>query len=58
MKSVLCPICKKQVQRQDQFFPFCSDRCRTLDISRWADGSYSIAGEPVADHDAENDRIH
>jgi uncharacterized protein len=31
--------------------PFCSERCKLLDLARWVDGTYRIAGEaaPVAD---------
>ncbi len=28
-------------------FPFCSARCRTLDLGRWADGGYVVPGRPV-----------
>lgn len=27
--------------------PFCSERCRLLDLAAWADGSYRVPGEPV-----------
>jgi len=42
-----CPICKKQVQRANDDFPFCSPRCRTTDLGQWAAGDYRIAGEPA-----------
>ena len=31
--------------------PFCSERCKLQDLARWADGTYSVAGETVADDD-------
>jgi endogenous inhibitor of DNA gyrase (YacG/DUF329 family) len=40
----LCPICRKQVQLDDPYMPFCSDRCRILDLANWADGKYVIPG--------------
>jgi len=43
-----CPICKKKVARNAVDFPFCSERCRTLDLAHWADGSYNIPGEETA----------
>jgi hypothetical protein len=43
-----CPICKKPVQAQDPEFPFCSDRCRLLDLGKWASGEYVISS-PVTD---------
>ena len=43
-----CPICKKQVKSTDPGFPFCSDRCRTIDLGKWASGGYVISS-PVTD---------
>jgi len=42
-----CPICKKEVVRGDPEFPFCSERCRLLDLGNWASGKYVIPGPPV-----------
>jgi hypothetical protein len=43
-----CPICKKSVKSGDAGFPFCSDRCRIIDLGKWASGGYVISS-PVAD---------
>lgn len=43
-----CPICKKPVNSKDAEFPFCSDRCRLLDLGKWASGGYVISS-PVQD---------
>lgn len=43
-----CPICKKAVKNNDAGFPFCSDRCRTIDLGKWASGAYVIPS-PVED---------
>ena len=43
-----CPICKKEVKRTAPDFPFCSERCRTIDLGKWATGGYVISS-PVAD---------
>jgi endogenous inhibitor of DNA gyrase (YacG/DUF329 family) len=32
--------------------PFCSKRCANLDLHRWLNGSYVIAGEPINDDPA------
>jgi len=46
-----CPICSKtyEVASLDDLpsFPFCSDRCRLIDLGRWADGKYAIPGGPA-----------
>ena len=43
-----CPICKKSVQAKDPEFPFCSERCRLVDLGKWASGGYVISS-PVSD---------
>jgi len=45
-----CPICKKAVKNIDAEFPFCSERCRTIDLGKWASGAYVISS-PVKDVD-------
>jgi endogenous inhibitor of DNA gyrase (YacG/DUF329 family) len=52
--SVRCPICDKrfEIAKLDDLptFPFCSERCRLVDLGRWLDGDYAIPSaepEPV-----------
>jgi hypothetical protein len=47
-----CPICRKPVKSTDADFPFCSDRCRTIDLGKWASGDYVISS-PVTDAEEE-----
>ena len=43
-----CPICSKPVEWKDNpFRPFCSERCKLLDLSRWVSEEYSVPGKPV-----------
>ena len=37
-----CPICRKAVQPDDPLVPFCSDRCRIIDLGNWASEKYVI----------------
>ena len=46
--KVRCPICKKEVKSTSHDFPFCSERCRTIDLGKWASGGYVISS-PVTD---------
>jgi endogenous inhibitor of DNA gyrase (YacG/DUF329 family) len=39
-----CPICKKAVARDNRDFPFCSERCRIVDLGNWATDKYVIPG--------------
>jgi endogenous inhibitor of DNA gyrase (YacG/DUF329 family) len=38
-----CPICSKLTD--DKYRPFCSRRCANVDLGRWLQGSYAVAGE-------------
>lgn len=38
-----CPICQKPVAFTDPEMPFCSERCRLLDLGNWADEKYVIS---------------
>jgi len=49
-----CPICKKLVTSKDAEFPFCSDRCRLIDLGKWASGGYVISS-PLQDGDSLED---
>ncbi len=51
-----CPICKKHLPapphgaapERGGHFPFCSERCKLIDLGRWLDGKYQI---PVVEED-------
>jgi len=43
-KSCLCPICRTSVEPGERAFPFCSARCRLIDLGQWLGGSYVIPG--------------
>ena len=50
ISSLRCPTCRKLVLRKDPDFPFCSERCRLIDLGKWASGKYVVA-TPI--HDPE-----
>jgi endogenous inhibitor of DNA gyrase (YacG/DUF329 family) len=52
---LLCALCKKvEVHAQDPEFPFCSERCRLIDLGNWASGRYVVSSPlPDADHGSE-----
>ena len=55
-KTAPCPQCRQpaSLATTNRFRPFCSERCKLLDLARWVDGEYRIAGEPVSS-DADPD---
>lgn len=49
-----CPQCTQLVTWPDTAtYPFCSERCRLLDLGAWADGDYRLPGEAVAEEELE-----
>jgi len=49
-----CPICKKEVGLTDPYAPFCSERCKLIDLGNWSSGKYVIS-TPVKPGDDEED---
>ena len=49
-----CPTCAMLVQPDHEDFPFCSDRCRKIDLGKWATGVYKVSS-PILDPDVLED---
>ena len=48
VRRVRCPTCRREVDWEgNRYRPFCSERCRILDLAAWAEERFRIAGEPV-----------
>ena len=51
-----CPTCSKQVEWQDNpFRPFCSERCKLLDLGKWVSEEYRVPGKAVPTEPFEDD---
>jgi endogenous inhibitor of DNA gyrase (YacG/DUF329 family) len=46
-----CPICGKPATEASK--PFCSERCRDVDLNRWLSGSYVVPGRKDEGEDAD-----
>ena len=46
-RSKPCPIC--EAPAKVPFVPFCSDRCKQIDLNRWLSAGYAIPGNPTDD---------
>ena len=56
VKKVSCPHCKKESQKEgNSYWPFCSERCKIMDLGKWASGQYAIPGEPVQKEEDEGE---
>ena len=72
--DVKCPRCGQltRYSPENAFRPFCSERCKLIDLGEWAEGKYTIpvvdlsdiddsaleGEEPGADEDASSDDLH
>ena len=51
-----CPTCNRQVEWQDNpFRPFCSERCKLLDLGNWVSDEYRVPGKAVLEEPIEDD---
>jgi endogenous inhibitor of DNA gyrase (YacG/DUF329 family) len=44
--ALLCVLCRSRPV-DERWRPFCSERCRSEDLARWADDRYRVAGDAV-----------
>jgi len=63
---VKCPICKKAAT-DDKLLPFCSERCKRVDLGRWLSEDYRISRAPtpedesslpVVEHSGDDDGLN
>jgi len=72
-RKMNCPQCSAEIEysTSNPHRPFCSERCRLIDLGEWASESYSIEARPELDAaeeyndfstgmvpDSERDRLH
>ncbi len=44
--KIKCPTCKKKTEwKNNSYRPFCSERCKLIDLGKWAAEEYKIEGE-------------
>jgi endogenous inhibitor of DNA gyrase (YacG/DUF329 family) len=53
VRRVRCPTCRREVAwKGNPLRPFCSERCKLLDLAAWAEERYRIPGESVSQEPA------
>lgn len=57
MIRVRCPVCDRAMEGEGTtdlpFLPFCSERCKLIDLGRWLDGRYGIPANASGFDDEE-----
>lgn len=58
--KIPCPTCKKRVtySTDNPFRPFCSKRCKLIDLGEWASEGHRIAGKPAAEEMFSEDLLN
>ena len=53
--KVNCPVCKKEVEwiGESPYRPFCSERCKQIDLGAWADEKYTVPLVEKIEHSEE-----
>jgi endogenous inhibitor of DNA gyrase (YacG/DUF329 family) len=57
MRALRCPICRKPVAPDAPEMPFCSERCRLIDLGNWASEKYVIPAPSGDDEDDERESV-
>lgn len=54
---VTCPICRKTHPwtKDNPFRPFCSERCKLIDLGQWASEAYRVPDTPPVDEATPED---
>jgi endogenous inhibitor of DNA gyrase (YacG/DUF329 family) len=58
-----CPICRRPLPAEagttagTSTYPFCSPRCKWVDLGNWMDGRYVIAGPSVEDAELDDETL-
>lgn len=58
--NVTCPICKKKFEYySSEHRPFCSDRCRLIDLGQWLNESYTVPATKLTPEEIDQlEQIH
>ena len=58
MPQVKCPTCGKKTEYNDnEFRPFCSERCKLLDFGAWANEEFALPTQETGLSEEDLDRI-
>ncbi len=53
-KEVNCPTCKKKFNYfSSDFRPFCSERCRLIDLGQWLSESYAVPVQKLTEEESQ-----
>jgi endogenous inhibitor of DNA gyrase (YacG/DUF329 family) len=55
--KITCPVCKKKTTwEENPWRPFCSERCKLIDLGKWASEDYKIPGKKVENNEEKPEK--
>jgi uncharacterized protein len=54
VSAPVCVFCRRHPV-DPRWRPFCSERCKLLDLAKWAGGDYRIPGEPIEEPEDDDE---
>ncbi len=59
-QKVKCPTCNKEIfwRKDERWRPFCSERCRLIDLGEWAGESRRIPGQSAISRNSDDPEHH
>ncbi len=59
MTIIVCSVCQRRFNTEEtEAMPFCSHRCRLVDLGRWLDEEYGLPVDPEADGESDPSGEH
>jgi endogenous inhibitor of DNA gyrase (YacG/DUF329 family) len=59
MATLVCPVCGKRVDADESpARPFCSQRCRDIDLGRWLEEKYTVPDSPEEPQEPDASQTH
>ena len=53
---IKCPTCKREIEwSESPFRPFCSERCKLIDLGAWLSEKHAIPGDTVPEDSGQDD---
>jgi endogenous inhibitor of DNA gyrase (YacG/DUF329 family) len=58
VRTARCPTCERPVEWSEKspWRPFCSERCKLIDLGAWASGQRAIPGDAPVESESDDER--
>ena len=53
-----CPTCNKEIPQENPYRPFCSERCKLVDLGKWVSEEYRVPGSTVSKESTDDEETN